>query len=156
MHVIVIIHKIYNVKVGLNTKLTQSCSNLLLTLFMIPKFFKVLYSTYHKLNGGPFFFHISIFNFFNLLSCVYIKNCHFKTACILGRLLILSTWPCLHPFGLCWWRHDMVVRSNPNLVYFHKTNDQMPSLIVNFIWKWSKKIIYKFFKNQTYHELFNL
>jgi hypothetical protein len=40
MHVIIIIDKISSVKVGLNTKLTQSGSNLLLTLFMIPKFFK--------------------------------------------------------------------------------------------------------------------
>jgi hypothetical protein len=27
MHVIIIMHKTYSVKVGLNTKLTQSCSN---------------------------------------------------------------------------------------------------------------------------------
>jgi hypothetical protein len=27
----------------------------------------------------------------------------------------------------------MVIRSDPNLVYFHKTNDQMPSLVLNFI-----------------------
>jgi hypothetical protein len=40
MHVIIIIDKISSVKVGLNTKLTQLSSNLLLILFMIPKFFK--------------------------------------------------------------------------------------------------------------------
>ncbi len=38
MHVIIIIHKNFIVKVGLNTKLTQSNSNLLLTPFMIRKF----------------------------------------------------------------------------------------------------------------------
>jgi len=40
MHVVIIIHKISNVKIGLNTKLTQSYSNLPLTLFMILKKFK--------------------------------------------------------------------------------------------------------------------
>jgi hypothetical protein len=40
MHVIIIIDKTFSVKVGLNTKLTQLGSNLLPTLFMIPKFFK--------------------------------------------------------------------------------------------------------------------
>jgi len=40
MHVIIKIHKTSNVKVGLNTKLTQLGSNLLLILFMIQKFFK--------------------------------------------------------------------------------------------------------------------
>jgi hypothetical protein len=40
MHVIIIMHKTFSVKIGLNTKLTQSGSNLLLILFMIPKNFK--------------------------------------------------------------------------------------------------------------------
>ncbi len=40
MHVIITIHKTFSVKVDLNTKLTQSGSNPLPFLFMIPKFFK--------------------------------------------------------------------------------------------------------------------
>jgi hypothetical protein len=74
MHVIIIIHKTFSVKVGLNIKLTQLSSNLLLTLFMIPKVFQILYSTYHKLNGGLFFVIFLLTQVFNLLSCVYIKK----------------------------------------------------------------------------------
>ncbi len=40
MHVIIIMHKNNSVKVGLNTKLTQLGSNMLLTLFMIATNFK--------------------------------------------------------------------------------------------------------------------
>jgi len=44
MHVIIIIHKTSSVKVGLNTKLTQSSSNLLLTLFVILSFSKFIFN----------------------------------------------------------------------------------------------------------------
>jgi hypothetical protein len=55
MHVIIIIHKISSVKVGLKTKLTQSCSNIFLTLFMIQKFFKFLIQlTMNQMEGYVF------------------------------------------------------------------------------------------------------
>jgi hypothetical protein len=38
------------------------------------KVFQILYSTYHKLNGGPCFFIFLLTQVFNLLSCVYIKQ----------------------------------------------------------------------------------
>jgi hypothetical protein len=42
MHAIIIIHKNSSVKIGLNTKLALLSSNLLLTSFMIPRFFQFI------------------------------------------------------------------------------------------------------------------
>jgi hypothetical protein len=72
MHVIIIIHKTSSVKIGLNTKLTPSCSNFL-HLIYDTKVFQILYSTYYKLRRGPSFFIFLLSQVFNLLSCVYIR-----------------------------------------------------------------------------------
>jgi hypothetical protein len=88
VHVIIIVHIISSVKVGLNTKLIQSGSNLFLILFMIPNI-QILYSTYHKLNGGPCFFIFLLTQAFNIFSCVYkyiivILKLHFKRTIFFG------------------------------------------------------------------------
>ncbi len=81
MHVIIIIHKIYSVKVGLNTKLTQSGSNIFLTLFMIPTFLKFcIQLTINQMEGHVFsyfylhkfliYFHVFISKILSFLNYI--------------------------------------------------------------------------------------
>ncbi len=51
---IVIIYEKFNVKVVLNVLLIGLVSNLLVIYFYDFKVFQILYSNYHKLNGGPY------------------------------------------------------------------------------------------------------
>jgi hypothetical protein len=96
MHVIIIIHKNFSVKVGLNTKLTQSYSNILLTLFMIPKFSKFrIQFTINKMEGH-IFSYLYLQKFLIYFHVFISKFCHFKIAFLLNYYF-LSTWPCLHP-----------------------------------------------------------
>jgi hypothetical protein len=52
-------------------------------LFLLYKSFKILYSTYHKPNGGIHVFKMKHKKFSNLFSCVYVENYHFLNG-ILG------------------------------------------------------------------------
>ncbi len=64
------IHKTFNVKIGLNIIKFKFSSHLIYDT----KVFQILYSIYHKSNRGPCFFIILFSQVFNLLSCVYIKK----------------------------------------------------------------------------------
>ncbi len=66
---IVIIYEIFNVKVVLNILLIGLVSNPLVIYFYDYKVFQILYSNYHKLNGG-----LDIY-IYNPLSYVYVKTC---------------------------------------------------------------------------------
>ncbi len=58
----------------------------------------MLYSTYHKPNGGTCVFKMKHNFFFNLFSCVYVKNCHFKMRFHVNVLfgLIYYVWSLLN------------------------------------------------------------
>ncbi len=55
---IVIIYENFNIKVALNILLIGLVSNLLVIYFYDSNFFQILYSNYHKLNGGPMIIYI--------------------------------------------------------------------------------------------------
>jgi hypothetical protein len=102
MHIIIIVHKIFNVKVGLNTiKFKFSCNHIYDT-----KVFQILYSTYHELNRGPCFLIFLLSQVFNLFSCVYIKKIiifklHF------GCITFCVYFTMLTPFNLHGLKNDM-------------------------------------------------
>jgi hypothetical protein len=99
MHIMIIIHKILNVKVVLNIIKFKFSSHLIYDT----KVFQILYSIYHKQNRRPCFFIFLLSQVFNLLSCVYIKKIiilklHYFLCLLyfLGALLFVSPLACLH------------------------------------------------------------
>ncbi len=58
----------------MNIVLARLVSNLFIAYFYDIKGFQILYSTNHKLNGGPNGFIFLPTKVLNPLSCVYVKN----------------------------------------------------------------------------------
>jgi hypothetical protein len=80
------------------------------------KVFQNLYSTYYKLNGGPWFFIFLLSQVFNLLSCVYIKILSFLNY-ILGATFFLFTLPCFH-LGVIRMQLDLIRSCDKNTFVF--------------------------------------
>ncbi len=78
--ILITIYLICRVKVGFK-KIFASQSQTYLLLIFIILVLQMLYSTYHKLNGGRGVFKMNNNNNkkkINLFSCVNVKICHFK------------------------------------------------------------------------------